>query len=218
MTQQSPPEIRTEQTHQLFIKVIECSSKIFTDQTGRFPITSSRGYKYIMIAYDSDSNNILADLIKSRTSLHIQDAYQKMMKLLCSRGLTPRTHVLYNECSKVLKEYMEEQNETYQLVPPHLHRRNAAERAIQTFKNHFISGMVSTYKYFSLHLWCRLLPQAIVTMNLLRPSRINPTLSAHAQLHGLFGFNATPFAPPGTKLIIHLKPTIRKSWACAERV
>ena len=92
-----------------------------------------------MIAYDYDSNNILAEPIKSRTSLHIKNAYQKMRKLLCSRGLTPRTHVLDNECSKVLKEYMEEENETFQLVPPHLHRRNAAERAIQTFKNHFIA-------------------------------------------------------------------------------
>ena len=44
MTQQSPPEILTEKTHQLFLKVAECSSKIFTDQTGRFTITSSRGY------------------------------------------------------------------------------------------------------------------------------------------------------------------------------
>ena len=103
------------------------------------------------------------------------------------------------------------ENETFQMVQTHLHRRNAAERAIQTFKNHFIAGMVSTRKYPPLHLWCRLLPQAIVTLNLLRPSRINPTLSAHAQLHGLFNFNATPFAPPGTKVIVHLNPTIRKS-------
>ena len=85
MTQQSPPDILTERTHQLLLKVIECSSKIFTDQAGRFPITSSSGYKYIMIAYDYDSNNILAEPIKSRTSLHIKDAYQKMRKLLCSR-------------------------------------------------------------------------------------------------------------------------------------
>ena len=154
MTQQSPPEILTEQTHQLFLKATECSRKIFTDQTGRFPITSSCGFTYIMIACDSDSNNILAEPIKSITSLHIKDAYQKKRKLLCSRGLTPRTHVLDNECSKVLKEYMEEENETYQLVPPHLHRRNAAERSIQTFKNHFIAIMVSTHKDFPLHLWC----------------------------------------------------------------
>ena len=136
-----------------------------------------------------------------------------MRKLLSSRGLTPRTHVLDNECSKVLKEYIEEENETFQLVPPNLHRRNAAERAMQTFKNHFIAGIVSTHNDFPLHVWCRLLPQVIITLNLLRPSRINPTLSAHAQLRGLFDFNANPFAPPGTKVIVHLKPTIRKSWA-----
>ena len=136
--------------------------QIYTDQAGRFPITSSCGYKYIMIAYDYDSNNILAEPIKSRTILYIKDDYHKMRKLLCSRGLTPRTHVLDNECSKVLKEYMEEENETFHLVPPHLHRQNAAERAILTFNNHFIVGMVSTPKYFPLHLWCCLLPQAIV--------------------------------------------------------
>ena len=100
-----------------------------------------------MIAYYYDSNTILAEPIKSITSLHIKNAYQKTRKFLCSRGLTPKTHVLDNECSKVLKEYMEEENETFQLVPSHLHRRNAAERAIHTFKNHFIAGMVSTHRF-----------------------------------------------------------------------
>ena len=110
MTQQSPPEILTERTHQIFLKVTECSRKIYTDQTGHFHITSSRGYNYIIIAYDYNSNNILAEPIKSRTSLHIKNSYQTMRKLLCIRGLTPMTHVLDNECSKVLKEYMEEEN------------------------------------------------------------------------------------------------------------
>ena len=108
---------------------------------------------------------------------------------------------------------MDEENENFQLVPPHLHRRNTAERAIQTFKNHFIAGIVSTHKDFPIHLWCRLLHQAIVTLNFLRPSIINPTLSAHAQLHGLFDFNATTFAPLGRKVIVHQKPTTRQSWA-----
>ena len=101
----------------------------------------------------------------------------------------------------------------FQLLPPYLHQQNAAQREIQTFKNHFIARMVSSQKYSPLNVWCRLLPQSIFTLNLLQPSIINPTLSAYAQLHGLFGFNATPFAPPGTKVIVHLNPTIRKSWA-----
>ena len=98
-------------------------------------------------------------------------------------------------------------------MPPHLHRQNAAEQAIQTFKNHFIAGILLTHKYFTLILWCRILPQAIVTLNLLLPSIINPTLSAHAQLRGQFDFNATLFAPPGTKVILHQNPKIRQSWA-----
>ena len=57
----------------------------------------NRGYKYIMISYDYDSNNILAEPINSRTSLHIKNAYQKMRKFICSRGLTPKTPVLDNK-------------------------------------------------------------------------------------------------------------------------
>ena len=75
MTQQSPPEILTERTLQIFLKVTKCSIKTYTDQTGRFPVTSSRVYKYIIIVYEYNSNNILAEPIKSRISLHIKNAY-----------------------------------------------------------------------------------------------------------------------------------------------
>ena len=98
-------------------------------------------------------------------------------------------------------------------MPPHIHRRNSAKRAIQTFKNHFIAGLASTDPNFPLSNWCRLLPQAELTLNLLRPSRLNPKLSAYAQLEGTFEFNRTPLAPPGTRVIIHEKPTQRRTWA-----
>ena len=96
-TQQEPPEILMKITNQIFLKVTEFSNKIYTDQTGFFPVTSNRGYKYIIITYDYDSNNILAEPFKSRTSLHIKHAYKNMQKLLCSRELTPKMHVLNNE-------------------------------------------------------------------------------------------------------------------------
>jgi hypothetical protein len=48
----------------------------------------------------------------------------------------------------------------YQLVRPHCHRRNAAERAIRTFKDHFVAGLSSLDPIFPLHLWDRRLPQA----------------------------------------------------------
>jgi hypothetical protein len=101
---------------------------------------------------------------------------------------------------------------TFQLVPPHNHRRNAAEKAIGTWKDHFIAGLSSSLDpNFPMHLWCQLIPQATTTLNLLRQSHINPRLSAEAQLNGAFDFNKTPLAPPGTR-VVHEKNTQRGSW------
>ena len=51
----------------------------------------------------------------------------------------------------------------YQLVPPHTHRANAAEGAIQTFKNHFKSGLASLHPDFPVAEWDRLLDQAFIS-------------------------------------------------------
>ena len=72
--------------------------------------------------------------------------------------------------------------------------------------------MTSVDPDFPMSEWDRLLPQAFLTLNLLRPSRINPALSAYAFLFGQFDFNTTPIAPPGTKAMIHLKPAARATW------
>jgi hypothetical protein len=40
------------------------AGQIYTDQTGRFPMVSIKGDKYIMILYDYGSNAILAQPIK----------------------------------------------------------------------------------------------------------------------------------------------------------
>jgi hypothetical protein len=64
-----------------------------------------------------------------------------------------------------------------------------------------------------MHLWDRLLPQAEITLNLLRTSCLHPQLSAAAHYHGLVDYNKTAFAPPGCKIIAHEKPGKRRTWA-----
>ena len=64
-----------------------------------------------------------------------------------------------------------------------------------------------------MHQWDQLIDQAVITLNLLRPARLNPALSAYAYLFGMFNYSATPLAPPGMKCQIHEKPNQRKSWA-----
>ncbi len=99
------------------------------------------------------------------------------------------------------------------LAEPDNHRANAAERAIQTFKNHFIAGLATVDPTFPLQLWCYLLTQAKLTLNLLRTLRQDPTKSAYASLNQAFDWNRTPLAPPGTKALIYEAPANRTSWA-----
>jgi hypothetical protein len=98
-------------------------------------------------------------------------------------------------------------------LPPPVHCRNAAERAICTFKNHFIVGLCSTNPNFRLNIWYKLLPQCLLTITFLRRSRINPQLSAQALINGAFDFNRTTLAPPGTKVLNQEKPPSRGTWA-----
>ena len=57
-----------------------------------------------------------------------------------------------------------------QLVPPHIHRRNAAERDVNTYKNHFIVALFTVDPLLPFYLWDRLLPQVTMTLNMLRRS------------------------------------------------
>ena len=101
----------------------------------------------------------------------------------------------------------------FQLAPPRVHQQNAAERAICTFKNHFIAGLCSADKNFPIELWDRLIPQSVLTLNLLRSSQITPKFSAWEQLFGRYNFNRTPIAPPGIRVVAHVKPDQQGSWA-----
>jgi hypothetical protein len=139
-------------------------------------------------------------------------AYKEVYEYLESKGFKPRFNVSDNECSKTIKRYIREQNATIQLVEPDNHKVNAAERAIQTFKNHFIAGLATVDKNFPLQLWDELIPQCQDTLNMLRTSRVNKHLSAYAVLEGPFNFDKTPLAPPGTKAIIYNDPKTRTSW------
>jgi len=168
--------------------------------------------KYLLILYDYESNYIAAEPIPSRTQHQILKAYKNLVMKIQHRGLKPKLQRLDNEASQALQDERVKSEIDYQLTPAGLHRRNAAEKAVQTFKNHFISGLCNTYPQFPLNLWDKLIPQAELTLNLLRPSRIDPNLLAYAQLYRNFDFNRTPIAPPGLKVLTQIRPECRRSW------
>jgi hypothetical protein len=190
------------------------AGQIYTDQTGIFLVVSNKGNKYIMILYDYDSNAILTQPIKDRTAPELLKAFQIMEQELVARGLKPKLMKLDNEASKLLKTYLHQQNITFQLVPAYSHRQKPAERAIRSFKDNLIDRLCSTDKSFPMHLWdIILLPQAVITLNMLITSRINPKLSAATHIYGQYDFNRAPMAPPGTRIMAHGTPNRRRTWA-----
>ena len=199
-------------THLTYASCYEVTGKIFTDQTGPFIHPSISGNKYVFILYDYDSNYISATAIPSRSKEHLVKAYRSAVSLLQCRGLRPRLQCLDNEISTLMRSEITSHDITYQLIPAGNHGRNAAERAIQTFKNHFIAGLCSVHPSFPLQHWDKLLAQAVLTFNIMRPSRLNPKLSSYSLVHGHYNYSANPIAPPGMRVLVHDLPQNRRSW------
>jgi hypothetical protein len=160
-----------------------------------------------------DCNYVKFIPMKSRSLSEWVKAYYNIHQELTVKGFKPRLQTLGNKALVGLNKFFTTNNLNYQLVPPHYHRRNSAERAIQTFKEHFVAGVSSVDPSFPMHLWDRVLPQAEITLNLLRTSRLHPQLSIAGHFHGHMDYNKTSFAPPGCKIIAHEKPGNRRTWA-----
>jgi len=120
--------------------------------------------------------------------------------------------------SHILIEAIEDKRSKYQLASPYDHQLNPAERAIQTWKNHFISNLHGCDRGFPAYQWCQLIKQCEMTLNMLCQSRINPKLSTYSQLFGIFDYNQTPLAPLGTKAFVHEHANQRPSHADHEKV
>ncbi len=98
-------------------------------------------------------------------------------------------------------------------MPPDNHRQNLAEQAIQTFKNHFKAILAGVDNTFPMRLWDRLLPQTILTLNLLRQSNAVPTILAYQYVQGNFDYNKMPLAPMGCVVQLHQSSKRHATWA-----
>ena len=97
-----------------------------------------------MVVYETTSNNILVEGMRNRTSGEMVATYQILVDRLKEDGFEPKLHILDNEISQEFKNAIKANQMKFQLVPPNDHRRNIAEKAIQVFKDHFISVLCGT--------------------------------------------------------------------------
>ena len=105
-----------------------------------------------MVLVEVDGNYIDAEPLKNRLEGEIIKAYLALWtRLMANRTVKPTTHILDNKASEAYKTEIRK-NCTIQLVPPDSHRQNLAERAIQTFKNHFKAVIAGVEDNFPMHL------------------------------------------------------------------
>ena len=76
--QNETPSKNPTRTHSVFLQATNFSGKIYTDQTGRFPVTSSRGFRYIMVAYDHDCTTIHAEPMHNHPGSELLKSYTAM--------------------------------------------------------------------------------------------------------------------------------------------
>ena len=184
---------------------------MYTDQTGKFPVTSYKGKQDVMVLHETGSNVILVEGLRNRTSGEMVATYQSLVDRLHEREIEPEMHILDNKISQEFKNAIKANQMKFQLVPPNDHRRNVAEKAIQVFKDHFISVLCGTDVSFPMQLWCQILRQAEHQLNLLRKSRVDPSKSAFEILYGKHNYNAHPFASLGSTVELHVTPNKRKN-------
>jgi hypothetical protein len=152
---------------------------LYNDLTGSFPYMSLEGNVCYLVVYHYESNAILGLPISGFDDNTVFAAYKTQFEFLESKGYKIKLNVMDNQCTKQIKNFLTDKDCKLMLVEPHNHRVNAAERAIQTYKNHFISALATTDSEFPLQLWDRLTSQVETTLNLMRASRINPNISAY---------------------------------------
>ena len=101
---------------------------------GNFPITSSRGHKYIMILCAIYGNVVLAQPMENKSEDTMVETYQNLIKRLNDAGIFPKKHILDNKTPKGYKEAIKDNGMTWELLPVGVHQRNVAEKTTQTFK------------------------------------------------------------------------------------
>ena len=185
---------------------------IYVDFTGKFPnqIHGWNGSDLHQIILDKEYNN--GNTCKNMAEKTIVSCFKQQIKYITKRLFKPILNTINNVASNAVQAYLEAENVNMQLVDPHNHRVNAAERAIQTFKNHFNAGLSTCNASFPSLLWNKTILQAQDYLNVLYTSQVNPKLSVYSVLEGIHDFIRHPWDPPGTRETIFNPPEPRTSF------
>jgi hypothetical protein len=111
------PATSGTKTHLVYAVLFD-QGQLYTDLTGTFPVTSSKGNWYFMVCYVYDCNYVKVVSMKSRSASEWFKAYGHIHQELTSTGFKPKLQTLDNEASTALKNFFTTNYVEYQVVPP----------------------------------------------------------------------------------------------------
>ena len=141
---------------------------IYSDLTGQFPVWSYDGMVYLCVAYVYTFNAILLCTMKSREDASMVEAFTSIYADLDAIGHKPKLHVLNNECSHTVQNFLKIKKTTRQNVEAHHHNVNTAEPAVKSAKYHIISHIATMDESCPIQLWSDMIPQMQDMLNMLR--------------------------------------------------
>ncbi len=118
---------------------------VYNDLTGNFPFMSLDGSVCFFVLHHYETNAILATPIASLDDKSIFEVYKTQFEMLEEKGCKPKVNVTDNQATNYIKQFLTKKECKLQLVEPHNQCVNAAERAIQTFKDAFIATKPRQY-------------------------------------------------------------------------
>ena len=77
--------------------LIDHNGVLYIYLKGNFLLTSSKGNKYILIPYDYDSNEVIAEPMKDRGDKEMLETFYKIYTYLTDRGFKPKLNILDNK-------------------------------------------------------------------------------------------------------------------------
>ena len=111
-------------TDDVFIAFLaaDTDSTVYTDLTGKFPVTSRLGNKYVMVLYHYDSNGVILRPMKNRSDDEALRVYADMYEFLEARNCKPKLNIMDNFV--LLKTH------TYRRIPAELRRHCGFSSAV----------------------------------------------------------------------------------------
>ena len=188
---------------------IHKSESLAADATGKMSVPSYMGHTAVWVAYHPATGYVRAIPVRSKAEISrtLEFLYSETIR----NGHIVKTIYIDNEIDNDARAFFIGHSVRVNNVAPYNHRANPAERAIGTFKDHFISILSGRDPTCPLSYWNEAVLHAEITINMMRPGP-NGKSAYEAYWGKAYDLNANPLVPWGTRCEAYVPKALRTTY------